>query len=229
MTFDYNYVRVSGAAPQKCFCGTAKCRGYIGGDISIDAINHDDAEAGPFEHTVAHKDSEELMGTNESGSHGSHLDIAEPEFSTQGEDLHDFPPANAELEPLKQTLGTLFVSSEPENSMDTWCSQEDEDVIRTPVHVSRTIESSLQHFPGHNIQSSACLRQTPCTTVTLKAPDVVNGSAPGADSGGNLVRGANANKRNKLKHHRNVKQSSPIENELILGGKSALTISSLLP
>ncbi|GJN21309.1 hypothetical protein PR202_gb08774 [Eleusine coracana subsp. coracana] len=229
LTFDYNYVRVSGAAPQKCFCGTAKCRGYIGGDISVADTSNQDNAAGPFEHTVAHKDSVELMGANGSGSHGSHPDIAEPKVCTQGEDLHDFPALNAELEPLKQTGGTLSDTSEPVNSLGAWCSQEDEDVVHTPVHVSRTSDSSLQHFPVHGIQSSHCLQQTPCTTKILKAPNVVNGSAPGADSGGNLVSGAKANKKNNLKHLRNVKQSSPIDNEHILGGKAALPICSLLP
>ncbi|KAL9245134.1 hypothetical protein vseg_018819 [Gypsophila vaccaria] len=32
LTFDYNYVRVFGAAAKKCYCGSLKCRGYIGGD-----------------------------------------------------------------------------------------------------------------------------------------------------------------------------------------------------
>lgn len=32
LTFDYNYVRVFGAAAKKCFCGSSQCRGYIGGD-----------------------------------------------------------------------------------------------------------------------------------------------------------------------------------------------------
>ncbi|KAM7256870.1 hypothetical protein ACFE04_012611 [Oxalis oulophora] len=32
LTFDYNYVRVFGAAAKKCFCGASCCRGYIGGD-----------------------------------------------------------------------------------------------------------------------------------------------------------------------------------------------------
>lgn len=32
LTFDYNYVRVFGAAAKKCHCGSSKCRGYIGGD-----------------------------------------------------------------------------------------------------------------------------------------------------------------------------------------------------
>ncbi|XP_071692179.1 histone-lysine N-methyltransferase ASHH2-like [Rutidosis leptorrhynchoides] len=32
LTFDYNYVRVFGAAAKKCVCGSSKCRGVIGGD-----------------------------------------------------------------------------------------------------------------------------------------------------------------------------------------------------
>ncbi|MQL70560.1 hypothetical protein Taro_002870 [Colocasia esculenta] len=32
VTFDYNYVRVFGAAAKRCVCGSAECRGYIGGD-----------------------------------------------------------------------------------------------------------------------------------------------------------------------------------------------------
>lgn len=34
VTFDYNYVRVFGAAAKKCVCGSRNCRGYIGGDPS---------------------------------------------------------------------------------------------------------------------------------------------------------------------------------------------------
>ncbi|KAF5444681.1 hypothetical protein F2P56_033797 [Juglans regia] len=33
VTFDYNYVRVFGAAAKKCYCGAPQCRGYIGGDL----------------------------------------------------------------------------------------------------------------------------------------------------------------------------------------------------
>lgn len=32
LTFDYNYVRVFGAAAKKCHCGSSQCRGYIGSD-----------------------------------------------------------------------------------------------------------------------------------------------------------------------------------------------------
>ena len=37
MTFDYNYVRVFGAAAKKCYCGSLNCRGYIGGGDPLNA------------------------------------------------------------------------------------------------------------------------------------------------------------------------------------------------
>ncbi|CAL5057754.1 unnamed protein product [Urochloa decumbens] len=214
LTFDYNYVRVSGAAPQKCFCGTAKCRGYIGGDISVvDTVTQDAAEAGHFEQMVLDKDSEELMGAN--ASDGSHPSIAEPEISIRGDDLHDFSGAKTELE-REETGGTLVETSEPENSLEAWSPQEDEDVTRTPVHVSRSFESSLQQFPVHGPQSSDLLQKIANSAEGPKAPNVINGSAPSSDS--------NANKINNLKQHRNVKaqSSSPVDNEHILGVEGSL-------
>lgn len=46
MTFDYNYVRVFGAAAKKCYCGSPHCRGYIGGGdpLSADLIVHGDSD-----------------------------------------------------------------------------------------------------------------------------------------------------------------------------------------
>ncbi|KAF5202810.1 Histone-lysine n-methyltransferase ashh2, partial [Thalictrum thalictroides] len=45
VTFDYNYVRVSGAAAKKCVCGSVKCRGYIGGDpLTSDEIVQGDSD-----------------------------------------------------------------------------------------------------------------------------------------------------------------------------------------
>ncbi|XP_014500972.1 histone-lysine N-methyltransferase ASHH2 isoform X2 [Vigna radiata var. radiata] len=37
LTFDYNYVRVFGAAAKKCYCGSPSCRGYIGGGDPLNA------------------------------------------------------------------------------------------------------------------------------------------------------------------------------------------------
>ncbi|KAK8298416.1 hypothetical protein V6Z12_D05G253500 [Gossypium hirsutum] len=45
ITFDYNYVRVFGAAAKKCHCGSSHCRGYIGGDsLSEGVIVYDDSD-----------------------------------------------------------------------------------------------------------------------------------------------------------------------------------------
>lgn len=45
VTFDYNYVRVFGAAAKKCYCGSSQCRGYIGGDpLNGDVIIQSDSD-----------------------------------------------------------------------------------------------------------------------------------------------------------------------------------------
>ncbi|XP_010534715.1 PREDICTED: histone-lysine N-methyltransferase ASHH2-like isoform X2 [Tarenaya hassleriana] len=45
VTFDYNYVRVFGAAAKKCYCGSSHCRGYIGGDpLNGDVVIQSDSD-----------------------------------------------------------------------------------------------------------------------------------------------------------------------------------------
>ncbi|GLU00957.1 hypothetical protein SLE2022_182900 [Rubroshorea leprosula] len=45
VTFDYNYVRVFGAAAKKCHCQSPHCRGYIGGDpLNAEVIVEDDSD-----------------------------------------------------------------------------------------------------------------------------------------------------------------------------------------
>ncbi|CAM0945682.1 unnamed protein product [Alopecurus aequalis] len=213
LTFDYNYVRVSGAAPQKCFCGTAKCRGYIGGDISgSDIIAQDDAEAEHFEPMITYKDAEEMLG-NAYSSHGTNPNIVERETSIKREDSNNCPPATPDSEPDQQTFPILPDTSELDNSMEAWSPQDAEDVTRTPVHVSRTIESSLQQFPVYGTQPLEFLEKTPITIDELTAPNVMNRSTPSSDLGSSLVPGFNAKKKNSLKHHGNVKSQCPIDNE----------------
>lgn len=230
MTFDYNYVRVSGAAPQKCFCGTAKCRGYIGGDISgADMITQDDAEAGTFEPMAVQEDAEEVLGANGLSSHGTHLDIVDHEASTKTEDSNDCPSVNPpELESEQQTSGTLFDTSEPENSLEALSPQDDEDVVRTPVHVSRTVESTSRQFPEYGTRSSEILQRAPCTLDGPKVPSTTNGIPPSSDLGSHRVPGFHANKKTNVKRHLILNPSSaPIDSEHILGGNTVLPSVSL--
>jgi histone-lysine N-methyltransferase SETD2 len=244
LTFDYNYVRVSGAAPQKCFCGTAKCRGYIGGDISgSDIISQDDAEAEHFQPVVTCKDTEEML-ENEF-SHVANPNNVEHETSIQRDDSNNCPHSTPDSKPHQQTSPILSDTSEPENSMEAWSAQDSDDVTRTPVHVSRTVESSLQQFPVYDTQLVEFLEKTPnpvhvSRTVEsslqqfpvydtqlveflektpnpidgLTAPNVMNRSSSSSDMGDSLVPGFHAKKENSLKHHRNVKPDNT------LGGKT---------
>ncbi|KAK1601876.1 hypothetical protein QYE76_016459 [Lolium multiflorum] len=246
LTFDYNYVRVSGAAPQKCFCGTAKCRGYIGGDISGSGIiSQDDAEAEHFQPLVTYKDAEELLGNvyshvtdpnivehetsiqredskdaqemlGNAYSHVADPNIVEHETSIQQEDSNNCSPATPDSEPHQQTSPILSDTSEPENSMEAWSPQDTEEVTRTPVHVSRNIESSLE-LPVYVTQPLKFFEKTPSPIDGLMAPNVMNRSTPSSDMGGSLVPGFHAKKENSLKHHRNVKLPCPIDSEHTLG------------
>uniref|UniRef100_A0A0D9VH08 Histone-lysine N-methyltransferase n=1 Tax=Leersia perrieri TaxID=77586 RepID=A0A0D9VH08_9ORYZ len=223
LTFDYNYVRVSGAAPQKCFCGTAKCRGYIGGDISgADMFAQDDFEAVSSKPMAVEEDAEEVLGANGFSSHGTNLDSFDHEASAKAEDSNECPSANPELESEQQTSGTLFDISEPENSSVALSPQYTEDVARTPIHVSRTVLSMPLQFPEYGIQSSEISQRTPCTLDGPNAPITTNGISLSSDLGSHQP-SFHANKKNNVKHHSNVKPlPAPIDNEHILGVEGRL-------
>ncbi|KAL3845491.1 hypothetical protein ACJIZ3_002894 [Penstemon smallii] len=58
VTFDYNYVRVFGAAAKKCVCGSPNCRGYIGGDPTNSEIVQSDSDDEYSEPVVICEDNE---------------------------------------------------------------------------------------------------------------------------------------------------------------------------
>lgn len=76
MTFDYNYVRVFGAAAKKCVCGSSLCRGYIGGDpLSGEIIVQDDSDEENLEPVIVCEDSDENLNTMVSAS--SSVDVTD--------------------------------------------------------------------------------------------------------------------------------------------------------
>uniref|UniRef100_A0A5B6ZFR2 Histone-lysine N-methyltransferase ASHH2 n=1 Tax=Davidia involucrata TaxID=16924 RepID=A0A5B6ZFR2_DAVIN len=59
VTFDYNYVRIFGAAAKKCVCGSSQCRGYIGGDpLNTEVIVQGDSDEEYPEPVMLYKDGE---------------------------------------------------------------------------------------------------------------------------------------------------------------------------
>ncbi|KAK1361420.1 histone-lysine N-methyltransferase ASHH2-like [Heracleum sosnowskyi] len=76
MTFDYNYVRVFGAAAKKCLCGSSICRGYIGGDPTSDEIIvQDDSDEEISESVVVCEDSDDNLDNMVSTSSSVDIDV----------------------------------------------------------------------------------------------------------------------------------------------------------
>ncbi|KAK9134953.1 hypothetical protein Syun_014283 [Stephania yunnanensis] len=72
VTFDYNYVRVFGAAAKRCICGSAECRGYLGGDpLNTDVVLDDSDEEYP-----------EPVMVEEDGENDIHVDKMIPDVLT---------------------------------------------------------------------------------------------------------------------------------------------------
>lgn len=98
LTFDYNYVRVFGAAAKKCHCGSSHCRGYIGGDpLNGDVIIQSDSDE-EYPELVILEDDENGEGILDTTSM-SFIDGAEgerPQSSEKVTGLKDLPPENAQ-------------------------------------------------------------------------------------------------------------------------------------
>ncbi|KAL1214561.1 Histone-lysine N-methyltransferase ASHH2 [Cardamine amara subsp. amara] len=98
LTFDYNYVRVFGAAAKKCHCGSSHCRGYIGGDpLNGDVIIQSDSDE-EYPELVILEDDENGEGILDTTSR-IFIDGAEaqsPQSSEKVNGFKDLAPENAQ-------------------------------------------------------------------------------------------------------------------------------------
>ncbi|KAK4391036.1 Histone-lysine N-methyltransferase ASHH2 [Sesamum angolense] len=118
VTFDYNYVRVFGAAAKKCVCGSPNCRGYIGGDpLNSEVVVQDDSEDEYLEPVMIcgdrdmNDDWNDIMSNSLNG--GQHEIASKPpankynmkkQISTVGEsitDSHTSEPLSQKVEGVK--------------------------------------------------------------------------------------------------------------------------------
>ncbi|XP_074280193.1 uncharacterized protein LOC141605369 [Silene latifolia] len=93
LTFDYNYVRVFGAAAKKCYCGALKCRGYIGGDPSNSEVVVQGDSDDEFPEPIAVDENGELDHSLEKNmlDRFSSQDV---EHMLEGDMLHEKSSAN---------------------------------------------------------------------------------------------------------------------------------------
>ncbi|XP_051124458.1 histone-lysine N-methyltransferase ASHH2-like isoform X2 [Andrographis paniculata] len=118
VTFDYNYVRVFGAAAKKCVCGSANCRGYIGGDPTSSEIIVQDDSDDEFSEPVMTCGDKELnedwrdimlnsskVGENENANEPKdNISMAKKLISTAGEDIME----SQAPEPLAQVVEDVY-------------------------------------------------------------------------------------------------------------------------
>lgn len=131
VTFDYNYVRVFGAAAKKCVCGSAECRGYIGGDPSnSEIIVQGDSDEEYLEPVMINESGEkELNVLDAAFDTGSDTNVVkQEEISIQQECM-----LNKSGDNCQQSREIVCI-----DNIDT------EKAIRTPVYNIETVELSLE-------------------------------------------------------------------------------------
>lgn len=187
MTFDYNYVRVFGAAAKKCVCGSSQCRGYIGGDpLNAEVIVQCDSdeeylepvmvcEDGDFGNTVSAASSVDFIGmrTAEKDDTGQPANAVEHLFT---EDMHT-PESSSKESKKTDTSATaecLEMSSINEDSTERDSSAgsklESSMVMDGLVKLSpfvQTIETFLNPDDGKGEITSAALKESSVAEETL--------------------------------------------------------------
>ncbi|KAG6482247.1 hypothetical protein ZIOFF_058878 [Zingiber officinale] len=119
LTFDYNYVRIFGAAAKKCVCGSSVCRGYIGADpLSTEVIVQDDTDDEYPEPIMVHKAS----------AKASYIDMS-------NSDAHDFlvkdTYVSIEKKKLLDECSPVSVTDNCQQLKDTLCASSHNDTVFT--------------------------------------------------------------------------------------------------
>lgn len=123
VTFDYNYVRVFGAAAKKCVCGSPQCRGYIGGDpLSTEVIVQGDSDEEYPEPVMVNEDGEIIDSLEKSVATTSSFEASE---------IQSKAFATNKLDNFETALEQIVVRPAVEVSVQT------EDLMNKPITASQ--------------------------------------------------------------------------------------------
>ncbi|ESQ27388.1 hypothetical protein EUTSA_v10017998mg [Eutrema salsugineum] len=159
LTFDYNYVRVFGAAAKKCYCGSSHCRGYIGGDpLNGDVIVQSDSDE-EYPELVILDDDESGEGIVDVTSRIfiDGADVQLPQNSTKVNDFKELASDNSQSQssvyvklPEREVLPSLQlteVSKETSTDMPVIAVRQEVHVEKKTKSTSLT-SSSLSRLPS---------------------------------------------------------------------------------
>ncbi|KAE8647263.1 histone-lysine N-methyltransferase ASHH2 isoform X1 [Cucumis sativus] len=179
VTFDYNYVRVFGAAAKKCYCGSFHCRGYIGGDpLNSEVIIQSDSDE-EFPEPVMLRGDGRSLNSNLSTAVSS-MDVAKMQSSEHlkgNRDKRDQPIRIAselkiseeKVDPLK--LSASKISEEKEDPLKlsaTKISEEKEDPLNLSASTISPLHSSLE------FEDSKVASPIPVPDITHQTEDVTS-------------------------------------------------------
>lgn len=135
VTFDYNYVRVFGAAAKECVCGSLQCRGSIGGDPNnTEVIVQGDSDEEFPEPVMVLQDGETCEGLDNTLS-TTPFDDRDTKITkaSNNRDIID-KPASA--------VGQLEITTENEDSLNRSAS------AVTQLQISLEMEDSIENIPS---------------------------------------------------------------------------------
>ncbi|KAG1331164.1 hypothetical protein COCNU_02G011320 [Cocos nucifera] len=161
VTFDYNYVRVFGAAAKKCVCGAPECRGYIGGDpLNTEVIVQDDSDDEHPEPVMIQEDSERELDVDENVSDAMDaITLKHEEISMENKDLL-IQCAPTDSEHYQQTKESIFRPISDVNSLDASCQTEcpiqTEETMSRSVSDVQSLENSTKSLDNRETEATMC-------------------------------------------------------------------------
>ncbi|MCD7447381.1 hypothetical protein HAX54_028453 [Datura stramonium] len=168
VTFDYNYVRVFGAAVKKCVCGSPHCRGYIGGDpLNAEVIvqeDSDDEYAEPLvlcdDANMNHKEDNHICAT--SAINGAKIKIQQkPSKKKHTQD--EFIAGNQETS-CQTDINSLVVGQEKVNLGNS--------IAVLSLDVRKESENILDVSPASALKEETCaaLKASECLSRSSAQP-----------------------------------------------------------
>ncbi|KAL2638326.1 hypothetical protein AAZV13_06G107900 [Glycine max] len=157
LTFDYNYVRVFGAAAKKCYCGSPNCRGYIGGGDPLNA------------ELIVQSDSEE--------------EFPEPVMLTKDGEIEDSVPTpeyfnNVDTQSAKHMLKDRDILDNSTTAIDSDGSLEKERSMNPASAVSLLHSSAEMEDSKGKLQSSVQVEE-----ISQQMEDVTSKPMPAVHQG----------------------------------------------
>ncbi|KAK7410632.1 hypothetical protein VNO78_01574 [Psophocarpus tetragonolobus] len=210
LTFDYNYVRVFGAAAKKCYCGSPNCRGYIGGGdpLNTELIVQSDSEE-EFPEPVMLTEDGEIEDSVPTPKNFDNVDTLSTRHMLKGRDVLDKSATaiDSDGSPEKESsmnhtssVSLLHSSTEMEDSKGKLpssvqveeFSQQMEDVTSKPMPVQQRYEKESEF--ADKISSIKKLETTsPIRTVSKMLPYSTGSSR---ESKSETIEGRKTNKLN---------------------------------